>query len=131
MIDVRKRMARTMLPWDDLQTFLSIARHGTLSAAARALGVQQSTMGRRLMGLEERAGARLLAKTPSGFVMTPAGEAILGHVERIEAETLAIEHRISGPKDGTLGRCRQRKTPYRRPDRGSWQTWNDPRGASG
>ncbi len=85
-----------MLPWDDLQTFLSIARHGTLSAAARALGVQQSTMGRRLMGLEERAGARLLAKTPSGFVMTPAGEAILGHVERIEAETLAIEHRISG-----------------------------------
>ena len=85
-----------MLPWDDLQTFLAIARHGTLSAAARVLGVQQTTMGRRLIGLEERAGAKLLAKTPTGFVLTPAGEAILGHVERIEAEALAIEHRIGG-----------------------------------
>jgi len=85
-----------MLPWDDLQSFLAIARHGTLSAAARALGVRQSTMGRRLTGLEERAGAKLLAKTPGGFVMTPAGEAILGHVERIEAETLAIERRVTG-----------------------------------
>ncbi|MEI7712066.1 MAG: LysR family transcriptional regulator [Rhodospirillales bacterium] len=85
-----------MLPWDDLQTFLAIARHSTLSAAARVLGVQQTTMGRRLIGLEERAGAKLLAKTPTGFVLTPAGEAILGHVERIEAETLAIEHRIGG-----------------------------------
>ena len=85
-----------MLPWDDLQSFLAIARHGTLSAAARALGVRQTTMGRRLLGLEARAGARLLTKTPGGYVLTPAGEAILGHVERIEAETLAVERRISG-----------------------------------
>ncbi len=85
-----------MLPWDDLQSFLAIARHGTLSAAARVLGVRQTTMGRRLAGLEARAGARLLAKTPGGFVLTPAGDAILSHVERIEAESLAIETRISG-----------------------------------
>jgi DNA-binding transcriptional LysR family regulator len=85
-----------MLPWDDLQSFLAIARHGTLSAAARALGVRQTTMGRRLIALETRAGARLLAKTPGSYVLTPAGEAILAHVERIEAETLAIERRISG-----------------------------------
>ncbi len=85
-----------MLPWDDLQTFLAIARHGTLSAAARALGVQQSTMGRRLAGLEERAGARLLMKTPGGFMLTAAGEAIMGHTERIEGEALAIERRIAG-----------------------------------
>jgi DNA-binding transcriptional LysR family regulator len=85
-----------MLAWDDLQTFLTIARHRTLSAAARALHVQQTTMGRRLAALEERAGARLLDKTPGGFVLTPAGEAILGNVERIEAETLAVERRITG-----------------------------------
>ncbi len=85
-----------MLPWDDLQSFLAIARHGTLSAAARVLGVRQTTMGRRLAALETRAGARLLAKTPAGYVLTPAGEAILAHVERIEAETLAIERRVSG-----------------------------------
>lgn len=85
-----------MLAWDDLQSFLAVARHGTLSAAARALSVTQPTMGRRLSGMEERTGVRLLAKTPRGYTLTPAGEAILGHVERIEAETLAVERRITG-----------------------------------
>ena len=51
-----------MLDWDDLRTFLMIARHRTLSGAARALGVQQPTMGRRLAALEHRAGAVLLQK---------------------------------------------------------------------
>jgi DNA-binding transcriptional LysR family regulator len=85
-----------MLPWDDLQSFLAIARHGTLSAAARALGVTQTTMGRRLTAMEGRAGARLLSRTPGGFVLTPAGEAVMGNVERIEAEALAVERRITG-----------------------------------
>ena len=85
-----------MLDWDDLHSFLAVARHGSLSAAARALGVQQTTMGRRLAGLESRAGVRLLQKTPRGYTLTPAGEAILGNVERIESETLAIERRITG-----------------------------------
>ena len=85
-----------MLDWDDLQTFLALARHGSLSAAARAMGVQQTTMGRRLAGLEARTGARLLQKTPSGLVPTPVGEAILGNAERIEAEALAAERTITG-----------------------------------
>ena len=85
-----------MLDWDDLRTFLAIARHGTLSAAARALGVHQPTMGRRLAALEQRAGARLLQKTPRGYTPTAAGESILGNVERIEAEALAVERRITG-----------------------------------
>ncbi len=85
-----------MLDWDNLRTFLLVARHGTLSAAARALGVHQPTMGRRLAALESRAGARLLQKTPHGYILTPAGEAILGNVERIEAEALAAERHVSG-----------------------------------
>src|SRR6185437_3454677 len=89
-------MRRRMLDWDDLRYFLSIARHGTLSAAARALGVQQSTMGRRLDAIETRAGARLLQKTPSGFVLTVAGDAIISRVERIETEALAVERAIAG-----------------------------------
>ena len=85
-----------MLDWDDLRTFLLVARHGTLSAAARASGVHQPTMGRRLAALEQRAGAQLLQKTPHGYTPTAAGEAILGNAERIEAEALAAERRISG-----------------------------------
>lgn len=85
-----------MLDWDDLRTFLAIARQGSLSGAARVLGVQQTTVGRRLAGLEARAGAMLLQKTPRGYVTTSAGDAILGNVERIEGEALAIERRITG-----------------------------------
>ncbi len=94
------------MDWGDLQDFLTITRHRTLSAAAEALGVQQSTMGRRLKALEMRVGAKLLQRTAQGFVPTPAGESILAHVERIESETLTIERTIAG-KDGLLeGRVR-------------------------
>jgi DNA-binding transcriptional LysR family regulator len=84
------------LDWNDLRDFLAISRHRTLSAAADALGVQQSTMGRRLKALEARVGAKLLQRTSSGFVLTAAGEAILNSVERIETETQAVERAISG-----------------------------------
>lgn len=89
-------MANHDLDWDDLRTFLMIARHHTLSGAARALGVQQPTMGRRLEALEHRAGAKLLQKTPAGYILTDAGEAVLGAVERIEAETLTVGRLIAG-----------------------------------
>lgn len=85
-----------MLDWDDLRTFLMIARHQTLSAAARALHVHQPTMGRRLEALEARAGVRLLQKTPGGYRLTEAGEAVLANVERIEAEALTVERLIAG-----------------------------------
>lgn len=85
-----------MLDWDDLRSFLAIARHGNLSAAARALKVTQTTMGRRLEALHARAGAKLLTRTPGGFVLTPAGERVLANVERMEAEALAVERAVTG-----------------------------------
>ncbi|WP_395943372.1 LysR family transcriptional regulator [Brevundimonas sp.] len=85
-----------MLDWDDLKTFLAIARHGTLSAAARALKVSQTTMGRRLDHLHDRAGATLLERTPSGFRLTATGSAILGQVERMEEAALSLERTIAG-----------------------------------
>jgi DNA-binding transcriptional LysR family regulator len=85
-----------MLDWDDLRSFLAIARAGSLSGAARALGVRQSTMGRRLDALEQRSGARLFERTPSGFHLTETGAAILGRVTQIEAEALAVERTITG-----------------------------------
>lgn len=95
-----------MLDWDDLRSFLTIARHGNLSAAARVLKVTQTTMGRRLEALHERSGARLLQKTPNGFVLTAAGVRVLGAVERMEAEALAVERAISGEDVRLEGRVR-------------------------
>ena len=85
-----------MLDWDDLKTFLAISRHGTLSAAARALKVSQTTMGRRLDHLHGRAGATLLERTPSGFRLTPIGAAVIAEVERMEDAALSLERTIAG-----------------------------------
>jgi DNA-binding transcriptional LysR family regulator len=85
-----------MLDWDDLKTFLAIARHGTLSAAANALDVSQSTMSRRLDHLHGRAGIALLERTPTGFRLTGMGATILEQVEQMETAALALERTIAG-----------------------------------
>jgi DNA-binding transcriptional LysR family regulator len=93
-----------MLDWDDLRFFLAAARTGSLSAAARELRCTQTTVGRRLASLEARLGVRLLNRTPRGYVATQAGESVREHVERIEAEALAIERVLAGQDARLEGR---------------------------
>ena len=85
-----------MVDWDDLRFFLAIARHGNLSAAAKALHVAQSTVGRRLASLEASLGVRLLNRTPDGYVPTLAGDGVRGHAERLEAEAEAMQRAVGG-----------------------------------
>ena len=85
-----------MLDWDDLRFFLSIARRRSLSAAAKDLHVTQSTVGRRLVSMQENLGVQLLRRTDDGYTLTLAGEAIRERVERVETEALSIERVVSG-----------------------------------
>jgi DNA-binding transcriptional LysR family regulator len=85
-----------MLDWDDLRFFLAIARHGSLSAAAKDLHVAQSTVGRRLASLEASLGVRLLNRTPEGYVPTLAGRDVREQAERLEAEALSVERNVGG-----------------------------------
>ena len=85
-----------MLDWDDLRFFLALARHGSLSAAAKDLHVAQSTVGRRLASLEASLGVRLLNRTPDGYAPTLAGEGVRAHAERLEAEAVSLEHDVGG-----------------------------------
>ena len=85
-----------MLDWDDLRFFLAVARHRSLSAAAKQLQVTQSTVGRRLASLQDGLGVRLLHRVAEGYALTPAGESIRTHVERVEAETLSLERAVAG-----------------------------------
>ncbi|MCA8893356.1 MAG: LysR family transcriptional regulator [Hyphomonas sp.] len=89
-------MYSNWMQWDDLHTFLEIARQGSLSGAARALRLTQPTVGRRLAAMEETLGAKLLQRTPGGFVLTPIGESVLANAERMEQEALAAERLIFG-----------------------------------
>jgi len=92
--------------WSDYRYFLAVARAGSLSAAARRLRVNQSTVGRRLASLEAAAGARLFDRTPEGFVLTPAGESVRADVERLEDGFLAVERRLEGGDARVAGTVR-------------------------
>lgn len=101
-----KRSELPRLDWDDMQCFLAISRLGTLSAAALDMGVTQPTMGRRLERLHERVGAPLLMRTPTGFVLTAAGEMVLAHVQRMDDEALAVARTLTGGDDRLSGEVR-------------------------
>lgn len=85
-----------MIDWDDLRYFLAVERAGTLIRAATQLGINPTTVGRRLTALEETIGAKLFDRTPDGYTLTPAGSDLLTHAERMESEALELERRVMG-----------------------------------
>lgn len=87
--------------WDDMKLFLAVARSGSVSGGARQLGVQHSTVSRRLRSLEEKLGARLIERKKSGYELTVAGENIKQSAIRIEREMLAVDETLLG-KDTRL-----------------------------
>ena len=90
------------LNWDDLRIFLSVARAGSLSAAARSLKVSQPTVGRRLKALEEVVGARLFDRLPEGFAPTAAGAELLPMAEEMERAAEALGRRQAARRAGQL-----------------------------
>jgi DNA-binding transcriptional LysR family regulator len=95
-----------MLDWDDLRVFLAVARHRTMSDAARALRVAQPTVGRRIAAFERRLGARLLVRSGTGWALSPAGQGILSNAEEMEAQAIAAESQASGRDAGLEGELR-------------------------
>lgn len=85
-----------MFAWDDLRVFLAIARGGSLAAAARTLGVNHSTVFRRLNAFETAVGARLFDRRPEGYGVTAEGAEMLVRATRIEEEVLALDRELSG-----------------------------------
>jgi DNA-binding transcriptional LysR family regulator len=85
-----------MLDWDDLRYFLAVQRARTLAGASARLGINATTVGRRLTALEERMGARLFDRTPTGYLLTAAGQDLVERAERMENEALAAERSVVG-----------------------------------
>lgn len=83
--------------WNDLRLALAVRRAGTLTGAARALGIDHSTVFRRLNACEERLGIRLFGRLPGGvYEATSAGERMAASAERMEDETLALDRDLTG-----------------------------------
>jgi len=77
-----------MLTSDQLIAFLTIVREGNTVAAARRLGIDHSTVSRRLSALENTLGSRLFDRSPRGLTPTDAASALIGHAERVESELI-------------------------------------------
>jgi DNA-binding transcriptional LysR family regulator len=76
--------------WDHLRIFLAVARGGRVAAAARRLGIEHTTVSRRVASLERQLGAQLFYRTTSGYLLTSAGKKVLANAESMEQAAVAI-----------------------------------------
>jgi len=74
-----------MLDWNDLRYFLAVARTGSTLSAGRSLRVSQTTAARRVSALEDALGLVLFERRPTGYALTPAGEALMETAGQMEA----------------------------------------------
>ncbi len=91
--------------WNDLHGFLAIARAGQLARASSLVGIDATTMGRRLRRLEARLGTTLFEQTREGQVLTEAGEALLVSVEAMARAGAGIAEG-QGTGEGVSGSVR-------------------------
>ncbi len=94
------------MQWDDARIFLAVAREGSFSGAAKRLGVQHSTVSRRIRALEEKLATPLVERKASGYVLTEAGEELKQSACRIENELLSFEGAVSGQNQDIAGELR-------------------------
>ena len=80
--------------WDALRCLLAVARQGSTIAAGRALGVNPSTVHRRMLAFEQRIGRTLLVREPTGYRLTELAQALLPMAERMEQAALAVQQRL-------------------------------------
>lgn len=100
---------RTGLDWEDVRIFIALARHGSLSAAARALSVNHATVSRRIASLERSLGEKLIERRPDGYALTPAGNRVLAAAN--DMETAAASLSRAGADDRARGLVRISATP--------------------
>jgi len=96
--------------WDDTRIFLALTRAPSLRAAARSLGIDQATVGRRLNALEAQLAAKLFLRAKEGYLLTAAGEAALAAARRMESAALELRSKVEGQDDSPGGLVRVTST---------------------
>jgi DNA-binding transcriptional LysR family regulator len=94
--DIRFCMARSGPSWELLRTFLEAVRDGSLSGAARRLGLTQPTAGRHIDALEAQLGLTLFTRSPQGLIPTLAALDLVPHAETMAAAAAALQRAASG-----------------------------------
>lgn len=91
------------MDWDDLKHLVALSRAGSLSAAARRLGAEHTTVARRIASLEADLSTRIFERLPRGYVLTPEGEKIAEIAQRIEDDVFSIERLAHGRQSSLEG----------------------------
>ncbi|MGX5710845.1 LysR family transcriptional regulator [Brucella lupini] len=101
-----------MIDWDDVRYFLAVAHGGSVRAAAKRLGMNHSTVLRRIAQLERQLGAQMFEKQPSGYHLTAAGEEVLEFAAQMEASSHLLETRVFGRDQSARGLLRVTLPPF-------------------
>jgi DNA-binding transcriptional LysR family regulator len=89
-------MTSEHLDWDNLRYFLAVARAGKLTAAARRLGQDHTTVGRRIASLESAFQSKLFERRPDGYRLTEVGQRLYENVDALESSVWEIQRNIAG-----------------------------------
>jgi DNA-binding transcriptional LysR family regulator len=100
------RMTRREPLWNELRTFVEVSRDGSLSAAARRLGLTQPTVGRHIDALETSLGLTLFTRSSRGLTPTPAALALEPHAQAMAAAAAAFGRTASGEAAADRGTVR-------------------------
>ncbi len=85
-----------MNDWDDIRYFLAVARSGNVTSAAKVLGVNHSTVSRRIRALEEKYAVRLFERIPTGYEMTSAADHIFEMALELETKNQQVSRQLFG-----------------------------------
>ena len=96
----------TDIGWELYRSFLGVLNHGSLSAAARALGVAQPTIGRHVAALEKSLGLTLFTRSQTGFLPTEAGQSLRVYAESLQSTVAALERAAASQGIGVSGSVR-------------------------
>lgn len=91
------------IDWNDLRVVLALSRAGSLTKAARLLGLDQTTIGRRLSGLEADLGTTLFVRSKAGFLPTDDGRQVIERAAKIEEQVTRMTETLASPEVGASG----------------------------
>ena len=94
------------MDWDELRFFHAVAEAGSLSQAARELGVSQPTVGRRIRALEDRLDACLFDRLDSGYTLTGVGMRVFEKTGEMAEVARCIADRATGERRRSPEPCR-------------------------
>jgi len=95
-----------MFDWNDLKAFLAVARGGSTLAAAKALGINQTTVARRIEALEVALALKLFERGQAGSRLTEAGQTLIVEAEAVERATEGFGHQAKALQRGMSGTLR-------------------------